>query len=226
MPKERYPLRLIMLVIASGLVAGAPARANFLANGDFETGHVGDIPGWTVGGNASSYGVAAAGAPLGDFPPFGSAVAIAHSGTGAAYYVGDQNTTFTLSQSVTLAAGTYQVGVYIGADNPMLPAFSEVATANDKIFVDNILISTNPFLFVVNDFMGELFASVSLIAGSHSFEFSFTNGGQYANAFSLDDAFVSPPAAPVPEPSSLALLGSAVLATLWFTRRRVARRGS
>jgi PEP-CTERM motif len=224
MSKERYPLYLTALVIALGLVGGDAARANLLTNGDLETGGIGNIPGWMIGGNATSYGVATGGTPVAGVDPiFSPALVIAHSGSHAAYYVGNQDDTFTLTQSVDLAAGVYDIGVYIGADNPStgVPSFF----ADDKIFVDGVQLQTNPFLFVPNLFLAELFGSATLGAGMHSFEFSFNNSGTGANAFSIDDAFVSPPAAPVPEPNSLALLGSAVVATLWFTRRRGSRHG-
>jgi hypothetical protein len=123
-------MRQALLAAAATLLLSAPASAavNLVSNGSFEDA----LTGWTIGGDAGAGQQGGGLAPVAIFygaaqpypqGAFGEAVpqndALTNSpdaaGARAAYFVTDQATNQSLTQSVWLTAGTYQIGFSVYA---------------------------------------------------------------------------------------------------------------
>jgi PEP-CTERM motif len=175
---------------------------NLVTNCGFETG---DFTGWTIGGNTSNpggnyYGVDAFDANSGNFGAYMSQDAI----DGGANPV-------TLSQTLNLAAGNYIVTFWLNQDT--IPDGTTVHTF-DAMFGSNDLLSLNYDATTPGTTGYTEYSYMVAGGGSTDLLFSFRNDDNY---WSFDDVSVS--AVPTPEPSSLMLLGSALVGLAGLRRR-------
>jgi hypothetical protein len=192
----------------------ASAAVNELANGSFESG----LAGWTV---VNGGGIAVSTITYSVAGPFGTVVAPDNApslspdavGTMAAYFV-DDVATQSISQTITLAAGSYNIGVNLlapanGLANPLNSTFSISfdGIATPAVPVSPIL-GSDTWNFLIG-------TTAALPGGSYTFTVSFTGGGVTANDLVIDRAYVSA----VPESETYALM-LAGLVGLTFTARR------
>jgi len=220
----------ITLLIGLGCATAQAAPVNLVTNGSFENG----LTGWTETGTNTGFPVAAifynsaTGYPIG---AFGEAVppnnALTNSpdaaGERAAYFVDDNAVNQTLSQTVTLAAGIYQIGfsAYLplnGFVNFFGATFSGVIV---DMMVANFSIGAGP-AGTWRTFAG---AANIATAGDYLVSFVFNSLGNPAKDVVIDQVYViagnPPPPVGVPGPASLALFGIGLLG-LAATRRRSA----
>jgi hypothetical protein len=208
----------LVLAAAAALFIAGPATAatNLVTNGSFENG----LTGWTIGGVDTNgfppvditYGSATA-YPTG---AFGEAVAANNAptnspdavGTHAAYFVSDFTVNQSLSQTVFLTAGTYQIGFSAyapanGYNNTGEATFSGTIAGN---VLANYAVSTGPVT------TWQTFASAGLnIAadGNYLIEFVFNTNLRPSKDVVIDQVYIiaGDPAVPgVPEPATWAML--------------------
>ena len=218
----------ITLLIGLGCATAQAAPVNLVTNGSFETGLIG----WTEGGANSGFPVAAifynnSGAyPFGAFgeavPPNNAATNSPDAvGLRAAYFVGDNSVNHLLSQTITLAAGIYQIGFSAyapqnGFGNQFNATFSG---AFGSTVLASYAVSTGPAA-TWQTFAGSMNV---LTAGNYTVQFLFNSFGTPAKDVVIDQVYViagNPPIG-VPGPASLALFGIGLLG-LAATRRRSA----
>jgi hypothetical protein len=217
-------------LIALGLLAGlaSPAvAANLVVNGSFEN----SLVGWTIGGFdgqgfppvAITYG-AAAGYPTG---AFGEAVpandALTNSpdavGARAAYFVSDITVNQSLSQTVFLTPGIYQIGFSAYAPaNGYANAFDATFSGTIAgVVLANYAVSAGP----VTDWQTFSGATNIAVAGNYLVEFVFNTGGFPAKDVVIDQVYIiaGNPVIGVPAPAALGLFGLG-LAGLGFMQLR------
>jgi hypothetical protein len=232
-------LRTIAAGAIVAIIGGATASAaNIVVNGSFENpagmGNGTGLAGWTIGGTETQ-----------GFPPvaifydsatayptgaFGEAVPPNNAptnspdpvGVRAAYFVSDFANNQSLSQTVFLAPGIYQIGFSAYA-----PA-NGFGNAGDATFT-GIVASITLASYSVGGGLAttwQTFAGSTeiLTAGNYVVEFSFSTNRFPSKDIVVDQVYIiagNPPIG-VPEPLSLALLGSGLLGIA--AARRVRRR--
>ncbi len=210
----------LIILAAAALFAPLSASAtNLVANGSFEDG----LTGWTQSETPSdgwgvtviTYGSTST-IPL--TSASGEAVAAENAVTGAhaAYFVSDKANKQSLTQSVYLAVGTYQIGFSAYA-----PA-NGYSNANDATFsgsiagdvLANYSVSQKPGT-IWQDFSGQKTVTT---AGYYNIAFSFSANGEPAKDMVIDNVYVM--TAPVPEPETYALFLSGLGLIAYVARRR------
>ena len=210
-------IRTLILAAGVSLALAAPSHAavNLVSNGSFESG----LAGWTIGGTdaqgfppvAITYGAAAA-YPVG---AFGEAVPANNAPTNspdavgehAAYFVTDLATNQSLSQTVFLSAGEYQIGFSAyapsnGYNNSVEAFFS--GTIADSVLA-NYAVSTGP-VTTWQTFSG---SKTITTAGNYLVSFVFNTSAFPAKDVVIDQVYIiagNPPVPGVPEASTWALL--------------------
>ncbi|MCU0984210.1 MAG: PEP-CTERM sorting domain-containing protein [Acetobacteraceae bacterium] len=227
-------LRIIAAGAVAAIIGGASASAaNIVVNGSFEDPTPGTgLSGWTIGGTETQ-----------GFPPvaifynsatayptgaFGEAVPANNAptnspdpvGARAAYFVSDLANNQSLRQTVFLTPGIYQIGFSAYA-----PA-NGFANAGDASFT-GIVASMTLASYNVSAGLAttwQTFAGSTTIteAGNYVVEFSFSTNRVPAKDIVVDQVYIiagNPPIG-VPEPLSLALLGSGLLGLAAVRRLR------
>ncbi len=217
------------VLLGGAATAVQASAANLVANGSFESG----FTGWTLSGPAADGDPAvvipynsSAGYPGGAFgEPIPANSAPTNSpdpvGTHAAYFVSDFANE-TLSQSVYLTPGIYQIGfsAYLpqnGYNNAGDATFTgEIAGVSLANFTASSLSPTT----------WQTYAGSTTIttAGFYLVDFTFNTNFSPSKDVVIDQVYIiaGNPPVPTPEPASLAVLGAG-LAGLGFIRQR--RRG-
>ena len=215
-----------------GILAGSSAAyagPNVLINGSFESNNgTNSFDSWTVGGNFGS--------GPGNGPevfvtdgmtqgPYGDVVAPDNANPGypgalnggnfAVYFV-DDAATETLTQTVYLAVGTYEVGFddYItqsGANNPGDAHLS--ATVGGQTITSTDLAGK-----AVGQWLHNAADLVITTAGLYTYTFTYTSDDGPSKDVLVDEAYIID--APIPEPLSIGILGAGLLGLAGLRRRR------
>lgn len=227
-----YTSFLVLVVLLAAPIRGHSAVTNFVTNGSFAN----NFTGWTVstGSGAVNPGsgpqiITTDGVtkgPYGDVIVSDNAISPypnADKGGSTAVYFVDDVATESLTQMITLAAGTYEVGFDLyetpsGAGNTY-DSFFSATVANVTILASEVGKFTAG---VWQHFAGNVTVSSS---GTYAVKFLFQGGAAPAKDLVVDDVYVlNPSTLPgkgvvVPEPAGLGVL-LAGLAALGLVRRR------
>jgi hypothetical protein len=219
------------LLATALLVSAAPAlAANIVSNGSFENG----FAGWTL--NAGATGgfpaVAITYNSATSYPTgaFGEAVPPNNAptnspdpaGTRAAYFVDDFSRNETLSQTVFLTAGLYQIGF-----SAYLPqnGFNNVGEATFSGSIAGVALANFAASTQTARTWQTYSGSTTIAAdGNYLVEFIFNTNRGPSKDVVIDQVYIIPgnPPIGVPEPATLALFGAGLVGLGMVRRRRQA----
>ncbi len=189
----RISLVLALFAFATGALAHA--SSNLVTNGSFETG---DFTGWTLSGDTALTGVCDVSTCPGNFAP--------QDGNYAAYFgpVGDNA---SLSQMIPTTPGdTYTLSFYLANPVGGTPNYFNVTFGNSSFSFTNFGVA----------FGWQQFTMTTLATSDQTnLSFTFRNDPAY---WFLDNVSVTQ--GTTPEPGTLALFGSGVLALAGIARRK------
>ncbi len=216
-------MRIGSFIFGAFLLAEVSSANAMFINGGFETG---DFTGWTVsdiGGGSSGVGVDGSAIP-GESASFEPAFVNVRGGTQAAFAVvaTSLGEFLSLSQTIDLAAGTYNTGFFMGNDNAAEFGINgAISNEHLGIFVDgnnigfDVRFPDNSFPVGTLPTDTEEFSSeFSVLGGLHTIEFRISGSGNVRPGISVDDAFLNRVAdngISVPEPSTLAVFALGLL---------------
>jgi hypothetical protein len=207
----------VVTAVAVGFSAH-PAHSvpiNLLQNPGFETGA---FTGWTVGGSAAG-GVGTAGTAIpASAPP---ATVIVHSGSFAAYAAVANLATpdfhLDLSQTLTLAPGSYDISWWNGSNSPGALLFGGtgnfVTVNGTSYFTDQAFIPGNGYLERTID-------DIVIVGGPTTILFHLSGSGGDRAGISFDDFSLTA----VDEPPALLTFAAALVFLTMFGRHRRAAR--
>ena len=208
--------------IAVLLSAAGTANADIIANGTFSSG----LTSWTTaGGDGTTPGIGITviglGGP-GSSTPFGDIIPDAPGGTTNAVYFVDDNANQTLSQALTLTPDTSYTlsfdlfGVSSGANNAFnFELTDSVGLLASSCFANGSMpgCSSVP----VGSWTIETLSFTTGAASSYTLGFNFVSGATPAKDVALTNVSI----AQTPEPTSIALMGTGLLAAAGMVRRRI-----
>ncbi len=210
-------IRTLLLAAGASLAFAAPSHAvvNLVANGSFESG----LASWTVGGTDTQgfppvaiFYNSATGYPTG---AYGEAVAPNNSPTNspdgvgdrAAYFVSDRTVDQSLTQSVFLDVGTYQIGfsAYAPANGYRNVGEARFSGTVAGVTLANYTVSSGPVT------SWQTFAGVANIAtaGLYDVSFVFNTNRVPSKDVVIDQVYIiagNPPVPGVPEAATWAML--------------------
>jgi Carbohydrate binding domain/PEP-CTERM motif len=193
------PLRILLAICLIVFGTAVMAHAQLVTNGGFESG---DFTGWTVTGDTTFSGVCDVSTCPGGYAPY--------EGNYAAYFgpVGD---TITISQMITTTPGdTYSLSFYLANPVGGTPNYFSVSFGTASFSFTNFGAAFDWQQFVM-----------TTVATGNQTELSFTFRNDPAYWY-LDNVTVTQQGGgTVPEPGSLALFGSGVLAIGGLIRRKI-----
>ena len=213
--------KLLLTAAAAILVAGpASAAVNLVNNGSFETGANG-LDGWTIGGvdndspayppTAIFYGAAQPypNGAFGEAVPTNNAPTNSPDAAGerAAYFVSDFASKQSISQSVWLDVGIYQIGFSAYAPNNGYGNAGEAYFSGTVagVTLANYAVSSGPAA-TWQTFAG---ATNILTAGYYDVSFVFDTNAAPSKDVVIDQVYIiagNPPVPGVPEPATWAML--------------------
>lgn len=202
--KQRLPVALSSLALLAAFALPAHASANLVVNGSFEDGGVSDtFTGWTAD--------IPDGLSFPDYGPTGTAAHDSSDGLWSAYFGSASSSPATLSQSLATTTGTtYVLSFDVANDNAGGTASNQllVTVGGRQLYAATDLADQG--------YVHETFEFTASTAPT-SISFAAYNDTGYLQ---LDNVSVT--AAPVPEPSSVALMFGGLLAMggLAIARRR------
>jgi hypothetical protein len=210
--------------VAVLLVAAGTANADIVTNGTFSSG----LSGWTTAGSGTTPGIGITVINFSNTVPatqFGDIIPNAPGGTThGVYFVDDNTTNEVLSQNVTLAANTtYSLTFDLWATN------SGAGNAGNFLLKDAVgTIASSSFgnaaqagssTVPVGAWTLETLQFTTGAATSYALDFDWNAGGTPSKDVVLTNVAIN---SAVPEPSSIVLLGSGLLAAAGVIRRRFA----
>ena len=206
--------KLVVVLLATAAFASSPAAAaNLLADGSFEGG----FGAWTLGGtsgdgfppvvipynSSAGYPGGAFGEPIPNDNAAGNP-GLDPVGDSAAYFVADLARPQTLTQSVTIVAGTsYTFGfdAYVPGNGAANPNDATLTATVGGLQFASFAASGSP----VQQWLHFSSAATAGISGTVDFVFTYNSFGVPAKDFVIDRVYFAPTAS-VPEPATWAMM--------------------